>query len=200
MRLDLRFSTRPLEDLWCQAVAALVFQKPNIISDPLLGLDEKMGGFLVNLVESGNWTGKRGERFLLAPQNMIKADKLLFHGMGSISDYGIRVLGQCAFELGKTFDKMQVNEFGINIPVWNDKKNKYHSHLEVSAQNLFKPFYDHHNHKKDFLLKIIFSVEREFMDRLESVVENLRSYFTPMLDVSIIIDYGPKDMFLESTG
>ena len=53
MKLDLRFSERPLEDIWCQAVVALVFQKPNLAGGVLSGLNEKMVGFLTYLEEKG---------------------------------------------------------------------------------------------------------------------------------------------------
>jgi hypothetical protein len=92
MRLDLRFSTRPLEDLWCQAVAVLVFQGPSMEKGVLSGLNKKMSGFLTNLVEKGLWTGETGENFLLATQNMIKAEKVVLHGMGPKTQFNEEIL------------------------------------------------------------------------------------------------------------
>ena len=39
MKLDLRFSERPIEDFLCEAVAALVFQKPRVTEGVLSGLN-----------------------------------------------------------------------------------------------------------------------------------------------------------------
>ena len=113
MRLDLRFSDRPIESLWCQAVAAFVFHRPDISSGVLLALNEKMSGTLTELVEKGVWTGEKDESFLLAPQNMIRAGKLLFHGLGQSSEYTIPVLEDGVIKLGSALDNMGVDEFGI---------------------------------------------------------------------------------------
>ena len=81
MKLDLRFSDRPLESLWCQAVAALVFRGPDLTEGALFGLNEKMAGFLSDLQERGFWTGRRGESILVASQDAIRAEKILLKGL-----------------------------------------------------------------------------------------------------------------------
>ncbi len=200
MRLDLRFLNRPLEDLWCQAVAALVFQDPDIFHSALIGLNMKMGGFLTTLVEKGYWTGSKGERFLVAPQNTIRADKLLFHGLGSRLEYEITVLEQGVRELGEVFDKMRVNEFGIAIPMVQGREKEYLFHLETSVQHLVRPFYENHKGDLNYVLKVLFFVEKEFMDYLSPVADRLRGYFTSLLDVSVIIDHKDNVPLLANTG
>ena len=200
MRLDLRFSERPLEDLWCQAVTALVFQRPEVTKGALSGLNDKMAGSLADLVEKEIWTGKRGESFLLASQNMINSEKLLFYGLGQGQDYDNSILEHGIRELGSTLDKIGVNEFGIHIPVAEGVEEEYDSHIELSARHIVEPFFKNHNNDPDFLLKIINSVESDHMDIIAQVEKRLRKHFTPILDFSIIIDRNPEVLTSGSTG
>jgi hypothetical protein len=200
MKLDLRFSNRPLEDLWCQAVASLVFQESEITDESLFGLNLKMGGFLADLKKKGLWTGIRGERLLVAPQSTIRSDRLLFHGLGPRSGYKVAIIEQSVRELGQVLYGLKVNEFGIAIPIIEKPNRDYLSLLETAIQNLVKPFYEHYNHDANFLLKIIVSVEREFIERLYLVVDRLRLYFSSFLEVSIIIDRKIRDTLVVNTG
>ncbi|MBN1850893.1 MAG: hypothetical protein JW932_20175 [Deltaproteobacteria bacterium] len=200
MKLDLRFSNRPLEDLWCQAVTALVFQEADITDESILGLNTKMGGFLSHLKESGFWTGERGERLLVAPQDMIPSDKVLFYGLGRRSGYKISIVEQGVQELGKAFRDMRVNEFGIAIPIVETPHKDYPSLLEIAIQYLVKPFYEHHNHDLNFILKIIVFIERDFIERLYLVVDRLRLYFSALMEVSIIVDRKTNDTQVVNDG
>jgi hypothetical protein len=188
MRPDIRFSDRPLEDIWCQAVAVLVFQRPSINMGALSSLDRKMIGDLSKLLEDERWTGDRGENFLFATQNMIKADKLLFHGLGPQSEFSTSLLKEEAGKLGNTLDKLGVNEFGVHVPVTEGLEAEYASHIEASARGLLRAYYRNHKDEQDFDLKIIFTMETRFMDMLDYIVERLRKYLRKMPDSSIIID------------
>jgi hypothetical protein len=188
MRLDLRFSTRPLEDLWCQAVALLVLQERDFTEGPLFGLNIKMGGFLAHLKTKGVWTGSKDERLLVASQNMIRSDKLVFCGLGARSSYDLSILEQGIHDLGATLDKMRINEFGLAIPVTGGSDMDYLHQLETSLPHLLNPFYKHHQHDKDFLLKVIVSVDKVFINLLDPVADRLRQYFASLVDVSVIVD------------
>lgn len=190
MRLDLRFSIRPLEELWCQAVAVLVFQGPSMDYGALSILNRKMAGYLKNLAERGLWTGAAGENLLLATQNMIKADKILFHGMGPKSRFSEEILKKEITVLGSSLDKIGVSEFGISIPVVEGSEKRYGSYLELSVTDLTGVYHERHKEDPDFLLKIIVSVDRLFEGLLDPVVKNLREHFHSMLEFSIIRD-GP---------
>jgi len=188
MRPDIRFTDRPLEDLYCQAVTALVFQSPSMKIDVLSSLNEKMTGTMAHILEDGRWTGTRGEDFLFAGEDMIKSEKLLFHGLGPISEFSGSILEEEIGKLGATLDKLGVNEFGIHVPVTEGLDAEYVSHLELSAKSLLNTYYKNHKDEPDFILKMIFSVGIKFMDMLDPVVERLRSYLDQIPDFSIIID------------
>ena len=142
MKPDIRFTDRPLEDLWCQAVIVLIFQNPSMKTDVLSSLNEKMTGTMANILEGGRWTGNRGEDFLFAGEDMIKSDKLLFHGLGPISEFSTSILEEELWNLGSTLDKLGVSDFGINVPVIHGLETGYGSHLELSARSLLKKYYE----------------------------------------------------------
>ena len=193
MRLDLRFSDRPLENLWCQAVVALVFQRPYLSGGVLSGLNEKMAGFLTYLEEKGFWTGTRGETILLASQNMINADKILLKGLGRNSDYDTKLLVDRMREVSSILDKIEINEFGIYIPTVEGLEAEYPAYLELSVLHLVDLFLEKHGNESDFLLKIIFSVERYFTSNLKPIMNRLRDHFLSRLDFSIILDQETKN-------
>jgi len=188
MRPDIRFSDRPLEDIWCQAVSVLVFQRPSINMGALSSLNRKMIGGLSKLLEDERWTGDRGENLLVATENMIKADKLLFHGLGPQSEFSISVLKEEAGKLGNTLDKLGVHEFGIHVPVIEGLEAEYTSHIEASAKGLLRAYYRNHKDEQDFDLKIVFSMEVRFMDMLDYIIKRLKKYLKTIPDFSIIID------------
>ena len=188
MKLDLRFSDRPLESLWCQAVAALVFRGPDLTEGALFGLNEKMAGFLSDLQERGFWTGRRGESILVASQDAIRAEKILLKGLGESKDYDIKLLVSHIRELGSTFNKMEVNEFGIHIPVFQGLEEEHASHLELCARQVANPFFQHHRGESDFTLKIIFSVENYTGKVLGPVAGRLREYFDLQVECSVVLD------------
>jgi len=187
MRLDLRFSDRPLENIWCQAVVALVFEGPYLTRGNLSGLNEKMAGFLTHIEEKRFWTGMRGETVLLASQNKIKAEKILLKGLGETSCYDTYLLADRIKEVSSVLDKLAVNEFAIHVPIVEGLETQYLSHLEVSALHLVIPFLEKYHNDSNFILKIIFSVEKYFTSYLTQLVSRLREQFSSQLDFSIVV-------------
>jgi len=192
MRLDLRFLNRPLGDIWCQAVVVFVIQKSSMTSDVLFHLNEKMGGSLVDILNKGLWTGDRGENFLFATQDAIKAGKLLLRGLGTEESFGIEVLKKEASETGAILDKININEFGIHISKSEGRENEYGSFLETAATSLVETFYNTHRDDPDYLLKLFFSIGKDFMHDLDPVVSRLKGSFGPLLEFSIITDRQSK--------
>ncbi|MDY7035159.1 MAG: hypothetical protein SV375_03200 [Thermodesulfobacteriota bacterium] len=191
--MDLRFSDRSLENLWCQAVVAFVFQRPHLLGGVLSGLNEKMAGFLTFLEEKGFWTGTGGETILLASQNMINADKILLKGLGPNSDYDTKILVDRMREVSSTLDKIDINEFGIYIPTLEGLEAEYPAYLEISVLHLVDSFLENHRNESHFLLKIIFSIERYLTSDLKPMMSRLRDHFFSRLDFSIILDQETKN-------
>ncbi|MFC1868132.1 hypothetical protein ACFL0H_08380 [Thermodesulfobacteriota bacterium] len=131
---------------------------------------------------------------------MLRADKLLLHGLGPRPEFTIRTLEKEIMDLGSAFDRMGVSDLGIYIPIPEGLEADYASHLEISARNLLETFHKNHQDDPDFLLKLIFSVEIDYMDILDSVVIRLRRHFDSILDFSIIVDSKKRTASSELVG
>jgi hypothetical protein len=192
MRLDLRFSDRPLESIWCQAVAGLAFSRPDLEMSGLDGLDLKMGGMLSSLISKGQWTGERGESFLLASQGTIPAEKILFYGLGPVSEFNVEILKSGMQSMGSSLDKLAVSDFSIYFPLSEGFENDYAICVEHSAPALVQPFFDAHGKEMDFFLKIVYCVNSELIHLIAPIVDRLREYFLSFIECSIVIGYEAK--------
>ena len=188
MKLDLRFLNRPVEDLWCQAIVLLVFERPSIVNDFFSGINDKMGGSLGDLIAKDVWTGEKGENLLIATQNTLMADKLLMRGLGPQGEFGIGALTRDISQTAAVLDGMGVREFVIRIPAVDGRESEYGLYLETAASDLAETFYNRHGDEADFLLKMFFLIEREFMNDINPVIKRLKENLGPQLDVSIISD------------
>ncbi|MFH1480149.1 MAG: M17 family peptidase N-terminal domain-containing protein [Pseudomonadota bacterium] len=182
MKLDLRFSDHPLEDLWCEAVVIFVFQKTPLLEDPLSRINEKMAGLLGKIEKNGFWTGRLGEIILLASQNTIMADKMLLIGLGKDPKDDDQVLVDCVKEVGNTLDKLKISDFVIHIAPVIGSMERYAYCLELVACHLVETFLQKHHHETDFLLKIVFSIGKE--PELNPLIGRLRGHLTKSLDIS----------------
>ncbi len=194
MKLDIRFSSRPLEDLWSQAVVGLVFKMPDIASGALAGLNKKMIGTLHELFLSGKWTGDRGEKLLIATQNMIRSDKLFLYGLGPIDEFSDSVLEDEIRNVARSLDKICIRDFGIHLPVVKGLEREYPFILEFALIKIAEELLCKHQNDPDYFLKIIVFMEDLYLDMAGGVIERLRKYFSPDLIFSIIIDSRPKEM------
>jgi hypothetical protein len=188
MKLDLRFTPRPLETLWCEVVVAFVFKDTANSGDGVSGLDDKTSGYLSSLWKKGFWTGIEGESLLVASQGMIKADKMLLKGLGSCAVYRLENFAERLEEIGDTLERMGVRDFGIRISVVEGFEGGYHSQLRLACEHLVTPFLLRHGDETDFLLKIVVSVDDKFFTKLEPTVQLLKRHFTSRLEHTIIFD------------
>ena len=188
MKLDLRFTARPLEDLWCDTVVAFVFQCPFRYGNDVFGLDRKTSGALTRLWEKEFLTGEKGETLLMAAQNMIRADKILLKGLGLHSDYGMDCLCERVLELGNTLVQMTINDIAVHIPVAEDSAPAHGVYIESACKHLVDAFLMKHEKDDDFILKMVVTSDELRVHDLESIIRHLKEYFMSKLDYTIIID------------
>ena len=188
MRLDLRFTARPLKELWCQAVIALVFREPVEGSDTVCGLDSKTLGFLEFLQKKGFWTGAKGETLLIASQDMVKADKILLKGLGDRSAYNTGVLIEMIGEIGTSLSKMAISEIAIQLPAVVGERGLYLAQLEAACARMVDSFLVRYQGAADFILKLFFSVNKDVMGMLEPVLGDFRACLNLRLGHTIVID------------
>ena len=192
MRIDIRFTKRPLEDLWCQAVALLIFKGQGTTSKVLENVNKKMSGSIERLISSGLWDGESGEKMLLATQSAIRSDKVLLHGMGQVSEYSIKVLKREIYDIGLSLKKINVNEFGIHIPKVEGFERYYGLHIETAVKYFSKLYLKQYKDLPDYILKVLFSVEKNDIALLEKTAEKLRKYFSPLSACSILVEKETK--------
>ena len=188
MKLDLRFTPRPLETLWCEVVVAFVFKDAVNRGDGVSGLDDKTSGYLSCLWKRGFWTALEGESLLVASQDMIKADKILLKGLGSRAGYRLENFAERLEEIGDTLERIGVKDIGIRIPVLEEFEGGYHSQLRLACEHLVTPFLLRHGDEPDFLLKIVVSMDDKFFTKLDPTAQLLKRHFTSRLEHTIIFD------------
>ncbi len=190
MRLDLRFTNRTLEELWCEAVVILSFKVQDKMSPFLDSIDKKMAGSIRKIVQSGIWSGECGDKLLFATQNSIKADKLLIHGLGEESMYSIDVLERETINAGDALVKMNISEFGLQIPDTSAGEPGFDIHIETAVKNLVGIYLDKYKDAPDFILKFYISITNDYIKLVDMVADSLRKHFSPLTELSIILDKG----------
>jgi hypothetical protein len=189
MRLDLRLTYRALDKLWCQAVVAFLFEDESLLTEYLPRLNEKLASTLIPLIERHFLTGKRDEIILIAPQEMIKADKLLFVGLGPVSSYSSEILPYVIRNLSLTIERLKLSEFGIMVPWIKGREKNYVELIRSIICDLADHYFMSKKDEVDFFLKVIVSIEGRIFADLQSLENELRLYFDPHLaEYSIAID------------
>jgi hypothetical protein len=189
MKLDLRLTHRFLDQLWCQTVVAFLFKDKSLLAGYLSRLDEKLTGTLTQLIDTNFLTGKRDELILIASQQRIKADKLLFVGLGSPKSYSFEILSTAIKRISSTLEKLELYEFGIMVPWVKGIKIDYTELIKYTIINLIDYYSIHKGDAVNFSLKIIFTIDEKNFSDLQFLRRELRTYLDlPASDYSIAID------------
>lgn len=189
MRLDLRLTHRFLDQLWCQAVVAFLFNDASLLTGYLSRLDEKLTGTLTQLVDTNFLTGKRDELILIASQERIKAEKLLFVGLGSPKNYSFDVLSSAIKKISSTLERLALYEFGIMVPWIKGIKADYIELTKLTIRNLVDCYGIHKRDAVNVSLKVIFTIDKKIFPDLQSLEQEVRTFLDlPASDYSIAID------------
>ena len=189
MKLDLRLTHRFLDQLWCQAVVAFLFKDKTLLTGYLSRLDEKLTGSLAQLIGKSFLTGKRDELILVASQQRIKAEKLLFVGLGSHKNYSIDILSSAINKIALTLEKLELYEIGIMVPWVEGIKIDYMELIKYTINNFIDYYSIHKRDAVNFSLKVIFTVDEKKISDLQFLRRELRTYLNlPASDYSIAID------------
>jgi len=189
MRLDLRLTHRFLDQLWCQAVVAFLFSDASLLTGYLSRLDEKLTGTLTQLIDTNFLTGKRDELILIASQERIKAEKLLFVGLGSPKNYSFDVLSSAIKKISSTLERLALYEFGIMVPWIKGIKADYTELTKSTIHNLVDYYGIHKRDAVNVSLKVIFTIDEKIFPDLQSLEQEVRTFLDlPASDYSIVID------------
>jgi hypothetical protein len=187
MRLDLRLTYISLDQLWCQAVVAFLYEGSPLKRN-ISRINENLAGSLIPLIDKHFLTGKQDELILIAPQGRIKADKLLLVGLGPIGRYSSKILSSVMRNVSSTLERLKLHEFGIMVPSGKKMKPDYMELIKAILGNLVDCYIMSKGDAVDFSLKVIVSIEERFLVDLQSLEEELRIYLDPIMDYSIVID------------
>ncbi len=188
MRLDLRLTHRYLDQLWCPAVVVFLFEGDSLLTGYLSRLNEKLAGSLMPLIDRHFLTGKQNELLLIASQERIKADKLLFVGLGPLSSYSSENLSYVMRRVSSTLEGLKLSEFGIMVPWGKEIKTDYLELIKSIIGNLIDYYFMSKGYAVDFSLKVILSIEEQYFADLQSFEQDLRTYLNPIIDYSILTD------------
>ena len=188
MKLDVRLTHRFLDQLWCQAIVVFLFEDTSLQKEYLLKINDTLTNSLTPLIDTHFITGKRNELILIAPQERIKAEKLLFVGLGPISDFSGRILPAVTRRLASSLDRLNLHEFCIMVPRFDGVKMDYEKFVRSMIRGIMNHYAKRKKDAVDFILKVLISVEEDVFSNMQSLQQSLRSYLDPRMEYTIVID------------
>lgn len=184
MKLDLLLTCRDINQLWFQALVGFLFENETFSNGHLHKLNKKLENQLSYLRKNHLLTGKQEEVFLIAPQDKINADKLLFFGLGPISGYSQDIIDSISKKALITIERLHL--YDILVIISYEKKIK--AHYKDLIQSIIINLIHYCNKKKCDEMKVVFLIEEPYKEDLKDLEEELRSYFGPIVDYSILIE------------
>ena len=170
-------------------MVAFLFNDASLLTGYLSRLDEKLTGTLTQLIDTNFLTGKRDELILIASQERIKAEKLLFVGLGSPKNYSFDVLSSAIKKISSTLERLALYEFGIMVPWIKGIKADYIELTKLTIRNLVDYYGIHKRDAVNVSLKVIFTIDEKIFPDLQSLEQEVRTFLDlPASDYSIAID------------
>ena len=170
-------------------MVAFLFEDDSLLAGYLSRLNEKLAGSLTQLIDRDFLTGKRGELLLVASQERIKADKLLFVGLGPTSSFSSKTLSSAVRNVSSTLERLKLYEFGIMVPWIEEMKTEYMQLIKSTIRNLVKCYSVSKRGAADFSVKVFFCIEEGVLADLQSFGQELGRYLdAPAADYRIVID------------
>jgi hypothetical protein len=188
MRLDLRLTHRFLDQLWCQAIVAFLFEDDSLHKGYLSKINETLAGSLTSLIEGHFITGRRDELILIAPQERIKAKKLLLVGLGPTGSYSAEILLSVMRKVSSTLEKLKLFEFAILVPWAEEITIDYHESIKTLIEGFVECYAMDAEQPVNFFRTVIVSIEEKVFSDLKSLEHTLRTYLDARIEYSIAID------------
>lgn len=186
MKLDLRFVEVSLEDVWCEAVAALVFQEPYETQGAIFTLNTRTRGYLSFLRESGFFKGSLGSTILLASEGRVKAEKIVLKGLGPRADCSPDAFMRCVEELGESLARLMVRDLAVWIPLPEKLERDPSGFFCDACMTLLQPYVRMYGMDSGSCLKTIFSFPREVLGFLQDIAGNLKNVFHHLESCSVV--------------
>jgi len=186
MKLDLRFVEVSLEEVWVDALAALVFQEPYDAQGSIFTLDTRTGGYFSLLRDSGFFKGSLGSTILLASAGRVKADKIILKGLGPKGDCSPETFLKCIEELGESLVRLKIYDVAVWIPFPGSLERDPSGFFCDACITLLRSYEKIYGETAGFYLKTLFSFPREIAGFLEEIAGNLKKSFDHLESCSVI--------------
>ena len=187
MRLDLRFLTRKVEDLWCEAIVVPVIQRVPLISGMIGRIDRKLTGYLARLEGSGFLTGKIGETLLIPSEDKIRSHVILLKGMGRLSEIDNGRFSVFIQDSGVIMSNMKIMDWGIHLPEEFVPERELKVSLQESLMGVINAYKSLILTENESLLKIIFSVPEDMLRVINGFRAQLKISLRSFIDLSIVV-------------
>lgn len=146
--MEIKASSRHYYEIECDALAVAVYEgeKP---SEGWLGeLNQRTGGTLVSLSETGEFTGKAGESAYLPNPGDVKAKRLLLLGAGKEAEFDAHTTRKLAGTATRALRKKKARSIAFAL-----RGTSVSEHAQAAAEgalwSLFEPNKYHTNSKED---------------------------------------------------
>jgi Cytosol aminopeptidase family, N-terminal domain len=188
MKLDLRFVNVPLEELWCEVVAALVFEESFESQGPVYALDTRTNGYLSFLSESGFWRASEGSTLLLASEKKIRSDKIVLRGLGSRWNCSPESFVGHAGELGTSLAQLKCHDLAVWVPTQGEPGGEAKTLFRDSCEAFLNSYLESGGDSaQDSFVKVVFSIPHGSSIDLAETAESLRRVFGSSHSCSIVV-------------
>ncbi len=184
MKVDLLLTCKSLNQLRYHAVVGFLFENETFSSGYLQQLNDRLENYLTYLRENQLLTGKQQEVFLVAPQEKINTEKILFFGLGPVNAYSQDMIDIAIKKALLTLEKLYVYDLLILISSENIMKAVY---IDL-IKSLMAGLINYCNEKKKGEFNVVFLIEEHYKNDLKNLEKELRPYFNPTFDYSILIE------------
>jgi hypothetical protein len=187
MKLDLRFSSRPIEELWCSAVVVPAIKRKPLIRGVIGRLNQKLGRHLEKLELAGFFTGRRGETILIPSGDKIKSQKILLKGLGEEYETEFHSFIDMICEACVLLRNLRICDWGVHLPSKIElipEQFPLFKDAIVKIVDVYRSSGGEYGYEQ---LKIIFSIPDRTPLMLEGLSEYLHRSMPSQVDFSMVV-------------
>lgn len=183
MKLDIRFSSVPLEELWCEAVVIPVLKKDRLISGIVYKLNQRLDRHLEWLEMEHFFTGLRGEILLIPSGERIKSHMILLMGLGPEHEFeGIHFCSLLR-DTGATLSRLKITDLGVFVP---EEMDISRISAEDLSQSILYMVSEYNNSVRPDYVKLVISLPDRDISYLNELKDFIYKSLIPHIEVSVI--------------
>ena len=111
--MEVKADSKKFYEIECDALVVGVHEGERPVQGALFEIDQRAGGIITSLIETGELTGKSGESVYIHNTGEIKARRLLLLGAGKPDDLNINIVRKMAGTAARTLRSKKVRSFAF---------------------------------------------------------------------------------------